>query len=591
VLTAVQKTRVAWVIMLFFMIASALWLRLFWLQVLHPDHWVTIARRQHFQMLELLPTRGDILDRRLKPLAVSIRLTSVFANPRQIKNPGTVSEKLSPILDRPAAEIEDKLSNKERGFVWLARRIPNQAAAQIRKLRLSGVEVVMEPQRVYPQGFLASHVIGFAGIDLKGLEGLELAYNHLLEGEPGWRWLSRDARRRLVGAWDAPMVAPRDGLHLVLTLDSTIQFFAERELDRAFKETRAKGGTIVVLDPRTGDVLALANRPTFDPNQIAGTTSDVRRNRAVTDTFEPGSVFKVVTAAVALAKGAVRVTDKFFCENGAYPVAGHVLHDHTAHGWLTFREVITNSSNIGTVKVAMRMGPAPIYEAMKAFGFGVSTGVEMPGEVGGVAKNPKNWSKTSITAIPIGQEVTVTAMQLAQAIAAVANNGVMMKPHVVKEIRDPNGTVVKKIQPAVVKRVIPEQIDFQLKDILTGVIAEGTGKLAVVPGYRAAGKTGTAQKVEPNGTYSHSKFMASFIGFVPVENPRLAIVVVLDEPRTFYYGGVVSAPVFSRVAADALGYLQVQEGIATTTRSQGAASAVRAGAPAGSIQRVVPQGD
>ncbi len=589
-LTAAQKTRVAMVIMGFLMIATALWVRLFWLQVLQPNHWVTIARRQHFQMLELLPTRGDILDRRLKPLAVSIRLTSVFANPRHVKNPSIAARRLAPVLGRPAEELEIKLSNKEKGFVWLARRIPNQTASQIRKMRLGAVDVVMEPQRVYPQGFLASHVIGFAGTDLRGLEGLEMAYDRVLQGEPGWRWLARDARRRLVSDWGGPMVAPRDGLNLVLTIDSTIQFFAERELDRAFQETRAKGGSIVVMDPKTGEVLALANRPTFDPNQISGTDAESRRNRVVTDTFEPGSVFKVITAATALTKGVVRINDKFFCENGAYPVAGHILHDHTPHGWLTFREVITNSSNIGTVKAAMRMGPASLYEGIKAFGFGNLTGIELPGEVAGVTRHPKKWSKTSITAVPMGQEVTVTALQLAQATSVIANGGFLVKPRIVLEIRDLAGNTVKKPEPAVFKKVIPDHVDAQMKEILAGVVEEGTGKLAAVPGYRAAGKTGTAQKVEPNGTYSHSKFMASFMGFVPVEDPRLVIVVVLDEPRTVYYGGVVSAPVFSKVASDTMSYLQVHQEEGNMRQGAGSAGRVAPGVRSTTAEPAVGRG-
>lgn len=555
-LTRAQKTRVALVIMGFLMVTATLWIRLLWLQVLNPSHWVSIARQQHLQVLELKPTRGAILDRNLKPLALSIRLTSVFADPRHVKDPKSVARRLAPVLNRPVAQLEEKLSDRGRGFVWLARRIPYQAASQIRAMRLSGVDVVMEPQRVYPQGYLASHLLGFAGMDTQGLEGLELYYDRILKGEPGWRWLSRDARRRPVSAWEAPAVDPRDGLELVLTLDTAIQFFAERELDRVYHESHAKGASIVIMDPVTGEILALANRPTFDPNEFSSVPPEVRRNRAITDTFEPGSVFKVVTAALALTQGVVRPEESFYCEEGAYPVAGHVLHDHQPHGWLTFREVITHSSNIGTVKVAMRLSPDSIVEGMRTFGFGVATGVELPGEVGGTVKPASQWSKPSITAIPIGQEVTVTALQLAQAICVVANGGSLVKPWIVREIRHPSGTTVKSFKPTVIRQVISSGVARELKEILAGVVEEGTGKLAQVPGFRAAGKTGTAQKVEPSGVYSHSNFVASFVGFVPVEDPRLAIVVVVDEPRPIYYGGVVSAPVFKRVATDALAYLE-----------------------------------
>ncbi len=562
-LTAAQKTRVVLVILGFVLAALALWTRLCWLQVIHPNHWITIARRQHLQMLELQPTRGSILDRNLKPLAISIRLTSVFVDPRHVKNPTATAQRLAPVLNQPVGLLQAKLSNKTKGFLWLARRIPNQAAAQIRAMRLPGVDVLMEPKRVYPQGYLASHVLGFAGLDAQGLEGVELAYDRLLKGEPGWRWLDRDAKRRPVGAWDGPTVAPRDGLQLVLTIDSTIQFFAERELDRAYQERRAKGACIVVMDPVTGEVLAMANRPTFDPNQYSALVPETHRNRCLTDTFEPGSVFKVVTAAVALTKQMFRMDEKFFCENGAYPVAGHVLHDHEGHGWLTFPEVIMLSSNIGTVKLAMRLGPNAVYEGVKAFGFGAPTGIELPGEVSGVARPPSRWSKTSITAVPIGQEITVTAIQLAQAISSIANGGILVKPWILREIQDHEGHLVKSFKPTIVRRVIPASVDQQMKEILAGVIEQGTGKLAKVPGFRAAGKTGTAQKVEPTGVYSHSRFMASFMGFVPVEDPRLVIVVVVDEPHGSYYGGTVSAPVFRNVAADTLAYLQVQPSVVT----------------------------
>lgn len=556
----------ALVLMGFLLITGVLWVRLFWLQVLEPNHWVSLARRQHLQVLELAPTRGDILDRSGRPLAVSIRLTSVFADPRHMKDPKTAARRLGAVLQMPVPELEAKFLEKHRGFVWVARRIPNQKAAQIRRMRLPGVHLMMEHQRVYPQGYLASHVVGFAGLDSRGLEGLELAYEPILKGQPGWRWLWRDARRRPTGVWEPPTVAPRDGLQLVLTLDTAIQFIAERELDQVWRQARAHSASIVVMDPMTGEILALANRPTFDPNNFKAVPPEARRNRVLTDTFEPGSVFKIVTAAVALAKRAVRLNERFYCENGAYPVAGRILHDHHPHGWLTFHEVITQSSNIGTAKVAIRLGPDLIYQGMKAFGFGQPTGVGFPGEVGGVAKHPSQWSRPSITAIPMGQEVTVTALQLAQAISVVANGGFLMRPWLVREIRNSSGQVVQTFGPKVRRRVIDAEIADQLKGILADAVEAGTGRLAQVPGFRAAGKTGTAQKVEPNGTYSHSRFVASFIGFVPVENPRLAIAVVVDEPRGSYFGGVVSAPVFKRVATDALAYLR-QENLVTARLS------------------------
>lgn len=562
-LTAAQKTRVALAITGVLLIALLLWGRLLWLQVLQPNHWISLAKRQHLQVLELQPVRGAILDRNLKPLALSLRLSSVFADPRHIQNPAAVARKLAPILGRPEKTLAAHLSRKDRGFLWLSRKTPNAAARQIRALRLPGIHLMMESQRFYPHGYLASHVLGFAGMDSQGLEGLELVYDRWLKGQAGWRWLSRDARRRPVGIWERAAVEPRNGLQLVLTLDTTLQYMAEKALDQAWRESRAKAACIVVTDPMSGEILALANRPSFDPNRFSRSEPEERRNRAVTDLFEPGSVFKIVTAAVALGTRAVREEDTFDCENGAYPVAGRILHDHKPHGVLTFREVITQSSNIGVAKVAMRLGPDPLYRGMRAFGFGERTGVELPGEPAGTVKPPSQWSRPSITTIPMGHEVAVNALQLSQLISVVANGGLLVRPWIVREVRDSSGVVVQSFKPRVVRRVITSAVAAQMKEILTGVVEQGTGRLAAVEGFRAAGKTGTAQKLEPGGAYSHNRFVASFVGFVPVEQPLLSIVVVLDEPRFPYYGGAVAAPVFKRVATEALAYLRQQERVVT----------------------------
>lgn len=551
------------------MVALALWARLLWLQVIQPDHWVSIARRQHLQVLELPPTRGSILDRNRKPLAVCLRLTSVFADPRHLKRPELAAQRLAPVLNRPESALLARLSRKDRGFVWLARRIPNSAARQVRAMNLPGVHLVMESQRFYPHGYLASHVIGFAGLDTQGLEGLELAFDRVLKGEPGWRWLARDARRRNVGAWGSSAVLPRDGLEVVLTLDTTLQYVAEKALDEAWRKSKARGACIIVSDPMTGEVLALANRPSYDPNRFGQTGPEERRNRAVTDTFEPGSVFKIVTAAVALGTRKVRPEDKFDCENGQYPVAGRILHDHQPHGILTFREVIAQSSNIGVAKAAMQVGAQPIYHGIRAFGVGDRSGLELPGEAAGTVKHPREWSRPTITAVPMGHEVAVTALQLSQIISVVANGGWLIRPWVVKEVREPaTGAVVKRFEPRPVRRVVTKETAALLQDFLTAAVDHGTGKLAQLSGFRAAGKTGTAQKLEPNGQYSHSKFMASFVGFAPAERPRLAIVVVIDEPRYPYYGGVVAAPVFRKVATDGLAYLGCRPAIVSARREE-----------------------
>ena len=401
----------------------------------------------------------------------------------------------------------------------------------------------------------ASSVLGFAGLDNKGLEGLELFYDSYLRGEPGWALFLRDARQRKLGLYEK-IVLPKDGYNLVLTVDEVIQFIAERELDKAFKAYHAKGASIVVLDVHTGAILALANRPTFDLNEYAQATKEQIRNRTICDLFEPGSVFKIVTASAALEEKRVNEEDKFFCENGAYRVSTHILHDHRAHGTLTFREVIEQSSNIGTTKVAQMLGPDLIYKYVKLFGFGARLGIDSPGEISGIVKPPRFWSKLSIGAVPIGQEVGVTALQLATAISLIGNGGQLMKPYLVREIKDKYGETIKEFLPTLVRKVISIDTAARMKIILVGVIENGTGKLAKLSGFTAAGKTGTAQKLEPNGAYSHNKFIASFIGFAPAEDPLIAVVVVLDEPHPYYFGGVVAAPVFKNVAGDTLRYLK-----------------------------------
>jgi cell division protein FtsI (penicillin-binding protein 3) len=355
------------------------------------------------------------------------------------------------------------------------------------------------------------------------------------------------------------MVLPRDGNDIVLTIDQVIQYIAERELDKAYKTYHAKGASIIVMDPHTGKILALANRPTYDLNEHSNVSKDQTRDRAICDLFEPGSVFKIVTASAALEEKRVNEEDKFFCENGSYRVANHILHDHKPHGWLTFREVIEESSNIGTTKVAQLLGPNTVYKYVRLFGFGSKLGIDLPGEISGMIKEPRFWSKTSIGAIPIGQEVGVTALQLASAMSAIANGGQLMRPFVIEEIRDKQGKVIKKTSPVLIRKVISLDTAARVTKMLTGAVEEGTGRMAQIPGFTSAGKTGTAQKLETNGAYSHSKFVASFIGFAPAEDPLVTIVVSVDEPHPYYFGGVVAAPVFRNVAADVIRYMKTKQ--------------------------------
>jgi len=533
--------------------------RLFFIQFFRSKYLAAIAKKQHNLFIELEPRRGTIYDCNLKAQAVNISVDSLYASPSEIpdKHKDTIIRQLMPILNVDYAYLKDRLYRK-KSFIWLARKITSQRAEAIKMLNIKGIDFIKESKRSYPNGYLASHIIGLAGLDNVGLEGIELFYDKYLKGEAGFAIILRDARQKKLDLSEK-MLLPKDGYDLVLAIDEVIQYIAERELDNVFKTYHARGAGIIVMDPHTGAILAIANRPTFDLNEYSDANQDLRRNRSICDLFEPGSAFKIVTASAALEEKKVVEEDKFFCENGAYRVATHILHDHRPHGWLTFREVIEQSSNIGTTKVAQILGSEVIYRYIKLFGFGGKSGIDLPGEISGILKEPRFWSKISIAALPIGQEIGVTALQLVSAISVIANGGQLMKPYVVKEIRDKYGQTIKKFQPAMIRKVISIDTANRVKKILTGVVENGTGKLAKVPGFSAAGKTGTAQKLEPNGTYSHNKFVASFIGFAPAEDPVIAIAVVVDEPRPYYFGGVVAAPAFKSVASDVLRYLKMKQ--------------------------------
>lgn len=530
--------------------------RLFFIQLFHSRYLAGIAEKQHNLFVELEPRRGTIYDAYGKPLAFNIAADSLYASSNEIpdKQKEFIVGELSRILNLDSKYLKDKLYRR-KSFVWIARKIAPAQAEAVRRLNVKGLDFIKESKRSYPNGYLASHVLGFAGLDNTGLDGTELRYDKYLKGQSGWALFLRDARQKKLDL-SKKAASPVDGYDLVLTIDAVIQYIAERELEKAVKTYHPKGASIIVMDPHTGEILALANRPTFELNDYGFTDADTRRNRALADLFEPGSVFKIVTLAAALEENKFREEDRIFCENGSYRVANHVLHDHTSHGWLTFREVIEQSSNIGTTKVAQGLGNNLLYRYVRSFGFGAKTGVDMPGEISGMVKEPASWSKTSIGAIPIGQEVGVTELQMASAISVIANGGQLMKPYIVNEVRDKYGQLIKKYSPQMIRKVISVDTARRATKILTGVMENGTGRMAKLEDFSAAGKTGTAQKLEPNGAYSHSKFVASFIGFAPAEDPLITIAVMLDEPRPTYYGGVVAAPVFKHVATDVLSYLR-----------------------------------
>ena len=531
--------------------------RLVVLQVVRHDELLRLAEKQHSKTITLTPKRGSIVDRHGQPLAVSSAAESLYALPGRISEPARLVLSLAPILNEPAAEIEKRLTS-DRPFVWVRRKLPPPVAQAVRDLGEPGLGLVKEPLRLYPNRELAAHLLGFEGADGHGLEGIELAWDSHLAGQPGLALVGRDALGREVGGTPTVLKPSVPGQGLRLTLDVTVQYLTEREIDAAWRRTRSKSALAVVLDPRTGELLALAVRPMFNPNTYASATNDERRNRAITDPFEPGSTFKAILAAAALEEGVVRPEDRLYAEQGAITVANTVIHDWKRYGWLTFSEVLQHSSNIGAIKTGLALGKERFARYIASFGFGSFTGLGLPGESRGRARPPARWSGLSLASMSIGQEVSVTAIQLVSAFAAVANGGRLLRPQVVQAVLDPDGGEVQHFNSHLIRQVISPDTAGTLTSILTRVVGEGTGRQAAIDGYPVAGKTGTAQKLDPlTRRYSRGASVLSFVGFAPAEDPRFVMLVLLDEPKTARWGSEAAAPVFAAVGSQLLRYLNV----------------------------------
>jgi cell division protein FtsI/penicillin-binding protein 2 len=477
-----------------------------------------------------------------------------------------------PTLDQNAKQLAQSLGLKQadlskefreahaknKRFVWIARRLDADAANKIVALNLPGVQTQLEPKRYYPNGSLAAHVLGYVGLDGKGLGGVEQFYNAKISGEPGQLFLEKDANGKPYESYE---IASKPGQTVVLTIDQSIQYQAEQALQAAVERSRAKSGTVIVLDPRSGEILALANAPTFDPNRVADAKPETRSNWALQNIYEPGSTFKVVAFSAALEKKLVRIDDRIDCQMGAITVAGRLVHDHKPFGTLTIPEALAKSSNVAAIKLGMRVGDPTMYDYIRRFGFGSKTGVELPGETNGILRKVERWQPSSIGSIAIGQEVGVTPVQMVAAFGALANDGVRIAPHLIREVRDAGGNVVYRAQPEQ-RRVLSAETAIALRGMLEGVTLNGTAKKAQLDGYSAAGKTGTAQKIDPKTrSYSSTKFVGSFVGFAPVSNPQVVIIVVIDEPAGAYHGGDVAAPVFREVAEQVLPTLGVMPDI------------------------------
>ena len=550
-----MRRRLLWVFLLLFAGLSTVACRLFFLQIQQGEQLSERVTKQYERRLPIVSRRGTIYERSGRELAVSLKVSSVFAQPAAIEDvPGT-ARALSRVLGQPARELSARLAG-DKSFLWIQRQIEPAQAGAIMDLGLKGIGLLPESRRYYPRQELAAHVLGMVGVDDRGLEGLEYQYDDLLGGQPQFVVAQQDALGRIVFREEPGRQPPIFDLHL--TIDEVLQYVAERELAKGVERSHAKAGTAVVLDPHTGEILALANMPSYDPNQYRRASSAVRRDRAVTDSFEPGSMFKTILLAGALEEGAVRPEELFYGENGALEVSGITIRDHEKHGWLTVRQIMAQSSNVSAIKIGQKLGKSLYYHYMSGFGFGTLTGMDLPGEAPGLIRRPRSWSALSLASLSIGQEISVTAVQMATAFAAVANGGNLVRPHVVRALTTQDGTLARRVEPVVIRQVISPQTAQTVLTILTSVVDEGTGKEATLEGYSVSGKTGTAQKLDPaTGRYSHQKVVASFVGAVPTESPRLVILVVIDEPETLRWGGSLAAPVFREIAKEAMQYLQV----------------------------------
>ncbi|MCA9774376.1 MAG: transpeptidase family protein [Myxococcales bacterium] len=533
-------------------------LRVLRLQAKSPELLGRIAARQHTSDLKLEASRGGVIDRTGTKMAESIHTMSVFAHPRQVRASTSERRALAQVLDMKPKELDRRLED-QRPFVWLKRMASPEAAAKALALEIDGIGAEREQKRFYPGGALAGHLLGFVGIDGKGLEGLELFQDQVLAERDVRVRASRDGRRRLLYSLDAPEGLASPGMDLHLTVDATVQHVLERELTRAVESQQAVGASAVVLDPRTGAVLAMANWPTFNPNNISRARPASWRNRAVTDVFEPGSTIKPFVVAAAMAEGLGDLDTPMRCEEGSWRLGpGVLVRDTHAHDVLTWAEVLQVSSNICAAKIALDVGAARYHARLRAFGFGAPTGIDLPGEAAGLLRAASRWNRIDLGNVGFGQGLSVTTLQLAAAYGALANDGVLMRPYDVARILGPDGAVVSERGPQSLGRAVAAPIARRVLGALEAVVSDdGTAAAAALDGYRVAGKTGTAQKVDPaTKTYGRGR-IASFVGVVPADDPRLVIAVVIDEPKRSVYGGVVAAPVFRRVAAEALPYLGV----------------------------------
>ena len=531
--------------------------RVAYLQLFCHSEYLAKATRQQRRTIEITPKRGAIYDRHMQALAMSTPVQSAFAVPSEVKDAGLASRLLARELGMSTEEVRTKLESGG-SFIWLKRKLPPASSDAIQSLNLKGIYLLEENQRFYPKREMASHVLGFVDVDEHGLGGIEHEYDNLIRGQGEKLVVMTDARQKI---FDGSEAQHERGVNVVLTIDEKIQYVAERELAAAIAKVHAPAGSVIVQDPNSGAILALANWPKYNPNAPQEVTSDKRTDRAISEIYEPGSTFKLVTLAAAFDQNLIRVDEVFNCENGAVTVAGHLIHDHKKYGMLTVADILANSSDVGAIKIALRLGSPKFYEYIRAFGFGSPTGVDLPAESRGLLHRLDHWGSYSIASVSMGQEVGVTPLQMITAVSALANGGLLYKPHIVQAMKRSDQVLPLDGPSAVAepKRVVRPETAATMRRLMEGVILHGTGKNARLDGWTAGGKTGTAQKIDPStGRYSPKNVIASFSGFAPINNPAVTILVSIDSPAGYPHdGATVAAPVFKRIAEQILPYLDV----------------------------------
>lgn len=533
--------------------------RAFHLQVLKRPFLSKKAADQYERSVRTTGFRGSIFDAGHREMAVSLEATSVAVNPKKIADLPSTAQKLARSLSMQQKAVLEKLTS-DKPFVFIKRQITPREFSALKKENIDGIVFEKEHARYYPNKQLAGQLLGFSGTDGRGLEGLEFSYDTYLAGATNDFKIVTDAKGQMIDG-EKPWTSDYRGFNIILTMDRRIQHFTEQALEKAVRDNQAKSGMAIVMAPKTGAVLALANHPSLNPNVFGDFDKQLWRNRAITDPFEPGSTLKIFSAAAALESGACTPHTIFFCENGAYRVGRNVVHDTHSYGWLSLQQIVKVSSNIGAVKIAENIGAKSLYDTLKKFGFGEKTGIDCPGETSGSLAPYKRWTRIDMGTIAFGQGVSVSAMQLIAAVSAIANDGVLMKPYAVQAISDHNGSIIKSFRPQEIRRALSANTARAIKDIMGTVVEEeGTGTEAALNGYQVCGKTGTAQKVGETGGYARGKYVSSFVGFVPKENPAIAILVVVDEPSKSNYGGLVAAPAFREIALQTLNYLNIVPG-------------------------------